>query len=118
MLRAAHRAIVAAAGAYGVRLIDDFITNPYPAASIGGLPALRAYYERELAKAKEGITEIFLHPALPDEALLKRTPEWQKRVWEYAYLSSDAWVSFLEREGFTLCSWANAPFDKRKKQTR
>ena len=114
-LRAAHRAIVAAAGAYGVRLIDDFITNPYPVANIGGLSALRAYYERELAGAKAGITEIFLHPALPDEALLKRTPEWQKRVWEYEHLSSDAWVSFLEREGFVLCSWASAPFDERKK---
>ncbi len=116
-LRAAHSAIVTAADAYGVRLIDDFITNPHPVANIDGLSALHAYYERELAGAKAGITEIFLHPALPDEALLKRTPEWQKRVWEYEYLSSDAWISFLEREGFILCSWAGAPFDERKKRT-
>lgn len=116
-LRAAHRAIVATAGAYGVPLIDDFITNPYPVARIDGLSALRAYYERELSEAQAGITEVFLHPALPDGALLARTPEWQKRVWEYEYLSGDGWRNFLEREGFVLCSWASAPFDERRKRT-
>jgi len=115
LLRAAHRAIVASADRHGVKLIDDFITNPYPAAKIGGFSALAAYYERELASAGDGITELFLHPSLPDEALRRRTGEWQKRVWEYDYLSGDAFASLVEREGFTLCSWADAPFGARRK---
>ena len=115
LLIGAHRAIVATADAYGVRLIDDFITNPYPVAKIGGVSALASYYERELSQAQAGITEVFLHPSIPDDALLARTPEWQKRVWEYEYLSSDAFLNFVEREGFQLCSWASAPFDHKRK---
>lgn len=115
LLRAAHRAIVASADRFGIALIDDFITNPFPAAKIGGFSALAAYYERELASAEAGITELFLHPSLPDDTLLARTGEWQKRVWEYDYLRGDAFSAFLGREGFILCSWADAPFDERRK---
>lgn len=113
-LKAAHGLISRLAGVYGVPLLDDFITNPYPAAKIGGVSALAAYYERELASAGAGITEVFLHPSMPDEAQRRRTPEWQKREWEYEYLSSDAFAAFLEREGFRLCSWAGAPFAERR----
>lgn len=115
LLRVAHRAIVASADAHGVKLIDDLITNPDPAAKIGSLSALSEYYERALSQAGAGITEVFLHPSQRDDALLARTPEWQKRVWEYEYLSSDAFINFVEREGFQLCSWASAPFDEQRK---
>ncbi|MEN6340122.1 MAG: ChbG/HpnK family deacetylase [Clostridiaceae bacterium] len=109
-LKAAHRLIVASADCHGVKLIDDFITNPYPVAKIEGYASLAAYYEREIASAKEGITEVFLHPSLPDAALLARKPEWQKRIWEYEYLTSDAFENLLWREGFVLSSWGSAPF--------
>jgi len=47
--------------------------------------------------------------------MLARTGEWQKRVWEYEFLTSDAFLSCLEREGFVLCSWADAPFQQSRK---
>lgn len=114
LLRTAHRAIVSAADRAGVRLIDDFITNPLPVAQIDGFSALARYYARELAAAGAGITELFLHPSLPDGALLLRTKEWQKRVWEYEFLMSDAFLSCINHEGFHLCSWADAPFQQRR----
>jgi len=115
LLRAAHGTIVAAAGAYGVRLIDDFITNPYPVAKIDGYQALAEFYDREIKNACAGVTEVFLHPSLPDGALLEKTPEWRKRVWEYEYLTSDAFAGLLEREGFILTSWGDAPIGGRKR---
>jgi predicted glycoside hydrolase/deacetylase ChbG (UPF0249 family) len=115
LLRAAHTAIVAAADGYGVRLIDDFITNPYPVRKIENFRALADFYDREIASAGEGVTEMFLHPSLPDEALQAKTPEWQKRVWEFEYLTSDAFLNLLEREGFVLTSWGNAPIRGRKR---
>lgn len=114
LLRLAHRAIVRSADRRGVSLLDDFITNPLPAAKLGGFLALANYYDRALRDAGAGITEVFLHPSLPDEALQKRTPEWQKRVWEYEYLMSDAFDALVRREGFCLCSWANAPFESKR----
>lgn len=113
-LRAAHRAIVAAADGFGVRLIDDFITNPYPVKEIDGYSALMDYYNHEIAHAGPGVTEVFLHPSLPDESLLKKTPEWQKRIWEYQYLISDAFVNLLDREGFIRVCWGDAPLYGRK----
>ena len=115
-LKAAHGVLSRLAGVYGVPLIDDFITNPYPAAKIDGYAALKDFYEREIASAGPGVTEVFLHPSLPDETLLMRTPEWQKRVWEYEYLTSDAFDNLLRREGFYLTSWGNAPLHGKRKK--
>lgn len=104
-LKAAHRAVVMLAGIFGVRLLDNFVTNPYPTAKVGGLEGLCRYYEEELAKAPAGVTEVFMHPALPDEEMQRRTPEWQKRLWEYEYLSSGRFAAFAQKEGFELAGW-------------
>ena len=113
-LRIAHRTIVRLAGLMKVKLLDDLVTHPLPVEKIEGYEALCAYYEKELAGAGPGITEVFMHPALPDDALLKRTPQWQKRVWEYTYLKSGRFTRFIEGEGFIPVSWAQAPFGRRK----
>jgi predicted glycoside hydrolase/deacetylase ChbG (UPF0249 family) len=118
LLRAAHRVIVAAADGFGVRLIDDFITNPYPIKEIGGYQALADYYTREITSAGSGVTEVFMHPSLPDAELQDKTPEWRKRVWEYEYLTSDAFQTLLEREGLILTSWRDAPIHGRKQTKR
>ncbi len=117
-IRSAHRAIVAAADCFGVRLIDDFITNPHPVEKIDGYQALADYYSSEIAGAGPGVTEVFMHPSLPDAGMLKKTPEWQKRIWEYEYLTSDAFQTLLDREGFILTSWGDAPLHRRKRADR
>ncbi|HWQ59210.1 MAG TPA: ChbG/HpnK family deacetylase, partial [Clostridia bacterium] len=109
-LETAHRAIVSTAQAYRVPLPDEIVTHPLPVERIGGYEALCAYYERELSTCGPGITEVFLHPSLPDEALEKKTPQWRKRVWEYEYLKSGRLNRFAEKEGFRLVSWKDAPF--------
>lgn len=105
MLRAAHRAITVASAFYGVELLDDLITNPYPAEKIASYKSLRAYYEEQLRSVKAGVTEAFFHPSIPDEALQKRTTQWQKRLWEYRYLAGGDFLRFIEKEGFKLVSW-------------
>ena len=49
------------------------------------MEALRDYYISAIKELRPGITEIFLHPALP---IANMTPEWQKRVCEYEILKS------------------------------
>lgn len=109
-IRAAHRAIVLTAQAMGVKLIDDMISHPMPVEKIASPQALRDFYLREIAQIDEGITEVFLHPALPDEEMLCLTPQWQKRIWEYEFLLSDEAPRLLQREGIELVSWDGAPF--------
>jgi predicted glycoside hydrolase/deacetylase ChbG (UPF0249 family) len=104
-LRAAHRLIVTLAALYGVPLLDDLITNPYPIEKIPSYEALCAYYERELRMVKAGVTEVFMHPSKPDEDLCALTPQWQKRIWEYRYLAEGDFLRFVQKEGFRLVSW-------------
>ena len=105
----AHGTIKALAAAMQVRLLDDMITNPFPAEKAGGYEGLSRYYDDALKNAGAGVTELFLHPSEPDEALERRTPQWVKREWEYRYLCSDAFQRLLERERFLLVNWGGAP---------
>lgn len=105
LLQAAHRAIVGAAALYGVALLDDLVTNPDPIEKIPSYEALCAYYEKTLQQTEAGVIEVFLHPAKPDEALFRRTPQWQKRLWEYRYLAEGDFLRFVQKEGFRLVSW-------------
>lgn len=104
-IKAAHRAVVLLAQAMGVRLIDNFVTHPDPVKKIDGYADLCGYYEKELAAAPAGFTEVFLHPALKDAAMAARTAQWQKREWEYRYLSEGRLIDFARREGFEPVSW-------------
>lgn len=104
-LKAAHKAIVGLAAFMGVLLLDNFVTNPFPAAKTGGYQGLCCYYEAQLATAPAGITEVFMHPALPNDEMQTKSPEWQKRIWEYQYLKSGHLAQFAQKEGFELVGW-------------
>lgn len=82
IINSLHAHIVKLAEKYGVILIDDLISNPW---RTGAEEALRDYYISAIKELRPGITEIFLHPALP---IANMTPEWQKRVCEYEILKS------------------------------
>ena len=97
---AMHAHIVRLAEKYGVTLIDDLISNPW---RTGKAAELREYYVTAAENLKPGITEMFLHPALPTESM---TPEWQKRVYEYEILKSGAIRKAAERSGAKIISRA------------
>lgn len=109
-LKAAHAGIIFLADRMKVSLPDDFITHPLPAEKIRDYEDLCSYYEAQLTAAPSGITEVFLHPSVPDPGMLQLTPQWRKRVWEYEYLKSGRLAHFLEKEGFRTVSWKTAPF--------
>ena len=109
-LKLASRAIGGVGKLRGVKLLSDFYSDPRPAEKIGGLSALKAYYESQLATLQGRICEVFMHPCLPDEELLSRSPQWQKRVWEYEYLKSGDLLLAAKAAGFKVVSWKEAPF--------
>ena len=118
VLYAAHRMIVMWATIMGVDLIDDMITNPDPVKTIKSYENLKDYYLRQVTECREGITELFLHPALPDEKLSRMTPEWEKRVMEYRFLLNDDLLMLLERENIKPVSWGEAPFKRQMERRR
>lgn len=111
-LRAAHAAIVFLARRMGVSLLDDMITNPWPVERIARYEDLRDFYLREVAASRPGITEMFLHPAWPDPAMARITPQWRKREWEMRFLLEPELFELIEHEGIRLTNWHLAPFQQ------
>lgn len=114
-VRALFAAVVGLAGAMGVDLPDDEITDPRPVRRIPNYESLRDYYLRRAASAREGVTEMFLHPACPDPRMEALTPEWAKREMELRFLLGDDLLKLADREGLRLVSWGTAPFRHRKR---
>ena len=102
-----YRAIAAAGLRRGVQLPEDVITSPHGMAALPDYETLRDFYIEELRGAGDGVTEIFLHPALPLEGCVPDDP-WIKRNYEYRLLQSGDLPALAEKLGFRLVSWAEA----------
>ncbi|MBR4452491.1 MAG: ChbG/HpnK family deacetylase [Clostridia bacterium] len=97
-----HKMLADKAAGYGVRLIDDLISNPWNMERIGNYETLRRWYLDSLDSCADGVTEMFLHPAIP---LCDEKTEWTKRVFEYELLKSGDLLQKAEDNGMTVISW-------------
>ncbi|MBQ6600440.1 MAG: ChbG/HpnK family deacetylase [Clostridia bacterium] len=95
--------IVASAEKRGVKLLDDLVSNPWSMAKIKDYDSLRKYYLDAVDSCLDGVTEIFLHPAMPNE---KYGTEWQKRELEYRLLKSGDLLERAEEKGIEVVGWS------------
>lgn len=100
---ALQNAIVNSGEKRGVHMLDDLVSNPWSMEKIKNYEALREYYINAVDNCIDGITEIFLHPALPNEKLGK---EWQKRVFEYELLKSGDLLVRAKEKDIQIVSWS------------
>lgn len=96
-----HRKIVKAGEAYGVKLLDDLVSNPYSMEKIKDYETLRQYYLDALDNCIDGVTEIFLHPAYETD----EGGEWQKRVFELRLLKSGDLLQKARDKDIQVVSW-------------
>lgn len=94
--------MVSSAEKRGVKLLDDLVSNPWSMDRIKDYETLRRYYLDAVDNCIDGVTEIFLHPALPNEKLDK---EWQKRVFEYKLLKSGDLLERAKDNGIDIVGW-------------
>lgn len=97
-----QKMIVASAKKRGVSLLDDLVSNPWSMERIKDYDTLRKYYLDAVGNCLDGVTEIFLHPALPNDSYGK---EWQKREFEYRILKSGDLLQRAEDRGITVTGW-------------
>lgn len=95
--------IVASAEKRGVKLLDDLVSNPWSMDRIGDYDTIKKYYLDAVDNCLDGITEIFLHPALPNE---KYGKEWKKREFEYRLLKSGDIIQRAEDKGIEVVGWS------------
>lgn len=94
--------IVRAGEKRGVKMLDDLVSNPWSISRIGDYATLEKYYLDAVDNCIDGITEMFLHPALPIDGV---QGEWQKRVFEYQILKSGCLLERAKQKGVTVVSW-------------
>lgn len=96
--------IVHAGEKRGVKLLDDLVSNPWSMDRIKDYNTLEKYYLDAVDRCINGVTEMFLHPALPIEEN-ENQGEWQKRVFEYQILKSGCLLERAKQKGITVVSW-------------
>lgn len=94
--------IVRSAEKRGVKLLDDLVSNPWSMDRIKDYDTLKKYYLDAVDNCIDGVTEIFLHPALPNESYTK---EWQKREFEYQLLKSGDLLQRAKDKGVEVVGW-------------
>lgn len=94
--------IVRAGEKRGVKMLDDLVSNPWSISRIGDYNTLEKYYLDAVDNCIDGVTEMFLHPALPVEG---NQGEWQKRVFEYQILKSGCLLDRAKQKGISVVSW-------------
>ncbi len=94
--------IVTSAEKRGVKLLDDLVSDPRPIDRIKDYDTLRKYYLDAVDNCLDGVTEIFLHPALSNENYGK---EWQKRDFEFELLKSGDLLQRARDRGIEVVGW-------------
>ncbi len=103
VVKAFQNAIVKCGEKRKVKMLDDLASNPWNVERIGSFENLRKYYLDIVDNCIDGVTEMFLHPALPLDA---EQGEWQKRVWEFEILKSGCLLERAEKKGIKVVSWS------------
>lgn len=103
-VKALQNHIVACGERRKVKMLDDLASNPWNVEKIGTYDNLRKYYLDLVDNCIDGVTEIFMHPALPLDA--PQQGEWQKRVWEYEILKSGCLIDRAKSNNIQVVSWS------------
>ena len=102
ILKTYQQMIVRSGEKRGVKMLDDLVSNPWSMQRIKDYNTLEKYYLDAIDNCIDGVTEIFLHPALPLE---NEQGEWQKRVFEYEILKSGCLLERAKQKGIEVVSW-------------
>lgn len=102
ILKTYQQMIVHAGEKRGVKMLDDLVSNPWSIKRIKDYNTLEKYYLDVIDNCIDGVTEIFLHSALP---LKNEQGEWQKRVFEYEILKSGCLLDRAKQKGIEVVSW-------------
>lgn len=85
-----------------VKMLDDLVSNPWGMDRITGYEVLRDYYINAVDSCIDGVTEMFLHPALP---IGDEISPWTKRVYEYELLKSGDLLQRAHEKNVEIVSW-------------
>ena len=104
-----HEQVMANAKLLGVKLIDNLFTSTVDFSELTGYEKMKEIYFCLVSQLPEGVSELFLHPSLPDSPVGENNPKWLARVWEYQLLLDDDFKKHIEREGVSVITYPEIP---------
>lgn len=104
IVKAFQNHVVAIGERRKVKMLDDLASNPWNVEKIGCYENLKKYYLDLIDNCIDGVTEIFMHPAMPLD--LENQGEWQKRVWEYEILKDGCMLEKAKEKNIQVVSWS------------
>jgi len=97
--------VTALADMLGVPLPDYLLSHPFHIEPGETYDSFKAMLIGKLYELPEGISETYVHPAVPDEEMRKLIPSWDKRVWEFRLLQDEDFAYALRDAGVRLTDY-------------
>ena len=101
----AARKAAALAGTLGVAIPDYLLSHPFGVEEGETYESFKQSIIAKLYRLPEGISETYIHPAVPDAAMQADIPHWEKRVWEYRLMLDDDLQEAMADAGVELVDY-------------
>jgi chitin disaccharide deacetylase len=95
----------ALAGVLGVAIPDYLLSHPFQVEDGETYASFKQALIAKLYRLPVGISETYIHPAVPDDDMQARVPHWEKRVWEYRLMLDDDWHAAMKDAGVELVDY-------------
>jgi chitin disaccharide deacetylase len=95
----------ALAGVLGVAIPDYLLSHPFQVEDGETYASFKQSLIAKLYRLPVGISETYIHPAVPDAGMQARVPHWEKRVWEYRLMLDDDWHAAMKDAGVELVDY-------------
>ena len=96
------------ADSMGIGILDHLCSNLGRFNESDGYDALKRGYLDIIANLPDGLTEIYMHPAVDSKELRGITGKWYVRVWEYRFLKDPDLKEAIDATGVKLMAWTDA----------
>ncbi|QGG58287.1 polysaccharide deacetylase family protein [Paenibacillus sp. B01] len=106
--------VVLLADLLGVPLPDYLVSHPYHVEPGETYASFKAILCAKLYELPEGITETYVHPAVPDRDMERIVPSWEKRVWEFRLLQDDDFLYALRDAGIALATYRDVAREQKR----
>jgi predicted glycoside hydrolase/deacetylase ChbG (UPF0249 family) len=98
--------VAALADALGVPMPDYLLSHPYPLAEGETYDSFKRMLIAKLYDLPDGVSETYIHPAIPDDEFKRCVPSWEKRLWEYKLMLDDDFQYAIKDAGVVMTDYA------------
>ena len=94
--------VTAFADLVGCRIPDYLLSHSYDVQPGETYERFKQMLITKIYDLPEGVSEIYIHPAVEDEEMKAKVPSWEKRVWEYRLMLDSDFAYALRDAGVIL----------------